>query len=133
MSSLSSSHLEGALPGSVLFRPQKASAGHGGYSKHTYTYAVYSFWAAVLLVGILRNLTNTILSRRRHRSKVLSLTALVSWLRARLVLSPAFNANERVLAWCTIPNRLEAGAVALFYIMITTLTAVPSGLKDDLE
>lgn len=130
---MTSTPVEGAFPENVLFRPQRASASYGGYSKHTYTYAVYSFWAAVLLLGILRNLTNTILSRRRHHSKNASSASFVSWLRAKLILSPAFNASQRVLGWCTIPNRLEAGVVALFYILVIILTAVPSGLKGDLE
>lgn len=107
-------------------------------TNHTYGYAIYGFWGAVVLFGILRNLLQQVQIRSTSstRSDVedfgsadlhrpLSIDKAGYWSRTYFTTPSALGTyRARPLFWCTIPTRIEAIVIVAYWILSIVLCGV---------
>lgn len=117
------------------------------WTHHTYGFALYGFWAGVILLGIASNCWITWTSRQRGRRLWLIhdeeegqrdrrfseshglLLAPFHWLVHQIrthILVPATlgTYHQRLFYWCTIPSRAETIVVSSFWVLSTVLACI---------
>jgi len=122
-----------------LSRRQAHPAATTEIPKHTYAYAIYAFWAAILAIGIVHNIYSKLVGRQSAHSALASRSdplghTVTRWLRTRFLLAPAVDVKHRgVLKHITMPQRIQAVVIFIFYALALILTAVPSHIVGDIE
>lgn len=89
--------------------------------------AMYAFWGLILTIAAITNLLKSTgassepLESQSSRKKRF-LHSSWKWIRTNLIIPPTFGSHhQRLLFWCTIPTRMEALVVTLFYLFTTYL------------
>jgi len=122
-----------------LTRRQAHPAAPTKIPKHTYAYAIYAFWAAVLTIGIVHNIYSKLVGRQSAHAALAGKSdplghTVTRWLRTKFILAPAVDVKHRgVLSYITMPRRIEAVVLFIFYALALVLTAVPSHIAGDTE
>ena len=123
----------------TLAKRQEHPAAPTKIPKHTYAYAVYAFWAAVLTIGIVHNIYSNLIGRQSAHAALSGRPdpvghTVTRWLRTKFILAPAVDVKHRgVLNYVTMPRRIEAVVIFIFYALALILTAVPSSIAGDEE
>ncbi|KLJ05523.1 hypothetical protein EMPG_10998 [Blastomyces silverae] len=112
------------------------------WAHHAFGFFSYWFWGVVLLSGILNRLFTHLSGVQRrgikydaegHASNIgfrnsplfSPLRWLRHWVRAYFIIPTAFGTHhQRLFYWCSIPTRIEAIVIVLFYILSLVLTCV---------
>lgn len=104
-----------------------------------YGWAVYGFWGAVLVAGMLNRLAGSHLMKKlvgRHDLEASTqtavpirgrnlLTTLSMWLQKHLVLTPLFGFHHQERLWtCAVPTRLETIVITAYWILNFVLCCV---------
>ncbi|KIW12012.1 hypothetical protein PV08_09286 [Exophiala spinifera] len=107
------------------------------------SWVVYGFWGVILLIGIIRRLLHHLLSYRRavlvrdlegrqrqsERSAPL-FGGVQHWIKANLITPAAVGSKHQRRSWFgTVPTRIEAIVVALFYLLVIGLCCVSYDLS----
>ena len=104
-----------------------------------YGWAVYGFWGAVLLAGMINRLIGSHWTKRMvgsHDVETLhetaastkghnGLSSLMMWLQRHLILTPLFGSRHQERLWtCAVPTRLETMVITAYWILNFVLCCV---------
>ncbi|KAK2798400.1 hypothetical protein FQN50_008840 [Emmonsiellopsis sp. PD_5] len=94
------------------------------WSHHAFGCFSYWFWGIVLITGMIRRLLAQF-SKPRISRVFSPFRSLQHWVRTHLIIPAAFGTHhQRLFYWCSVPTRIEAVVISLFYILSLVLTCV---------
>ncbi|KAK2787958.1 hypothetical protein FQN52_006963 [Onygenales sp. PD_12] len=94
------------------------------WSHHAFGCFSYWFWGIVLVTGMMGRLLAQF-SKSRISRVFSPFPSLQHWVRTHFIIPAAFGTHhQRLFYWCSVPTRIEAVVIVLFYILGLVLTCV---------